>query len=404
MHPHSLAIPRGTRTCPICGHDVREVLFTQVFAVVEQATPVHGYDVAVCENCGCGYADGLPDQSAFDRYYREMSKYEYHQRAGAESPYDEKRLALIAETVAPHLPNRDVRILDVGCATGRLLANLRSHGFRKLVGLDPSPACADAARRLYDIDVRTMTLADLAATGETFDVVLMIGVLEHLRELHTAYDNLSTILTPGGLLYVEVPDATTFANWPNAPYQDFSTEHINFFGPVSLDNLMEHRGFRKVFVAQNHREQAYKTVMSNISALYQRRADWKAAQPRRDDETREGLRRYIEQCRRDDERLQSTITALAAQGRPVLVWGVGTHTTRLMATSRMAEMNIVAFIESNARYHGKTLHDRPILAPEALQGRSEPVVISSRVFQQEIADQIRKDLGCSNELICLYHV
>ncbi len=86
------------------------------------------------------------------------------------------------------------------------------------------------------------------------------------------------------------------------------------------------------------------------------------------------------------------------------MWGVGTHTTRLMATSRLGEANIVAFLESNARYHGQTLHGRPILAPEALKGRHEPVLISSRVFQQEIADQIRHDLGCSNELVLLYHV
>ncbi len=109
-------------------------------------------------------------------------------------------------------------------------------------------------------------------------------------------------------------------------------------------------------------------------------------------------------ARADDERLHAKIDALVADGRPILVWGVGTHTTRLLATSRLAEANIVAFVESNARYHGKTLHGRPILAPEALKERDEPVLISSRVFQHEIADQIRNELGCSNELILLYHV
>jgi hypothetical protein len=86
------------------------------------------------------------------------------------------------------------------------------------------------------------------------------------------------------------------------------------------------------------------------------------------------------------------------------VWGVGSHTTRLMATSRLGQANIAAFIESNARYHGKTLGGRPILAPEALRERPEPVLVSSRVFQREIAEQIRDDLGCSNPLILLYDV
>ena len=85
-------------------------------------------------------------------------------------------------------------------------------------------------------------------------------------------------------------------------------------------------------------------------------------------DTADGLERYLAQCAADDARLRAAIDAVVDGGRPILVWGVGTHTSRLMATSRLAEADIVAFIESNSRYHGKTLHGRPILAPEALQG------------------------------------
>jgi SAM-dependent methyltransferase len=380
------------------------VLFRQDFAAVESATPVTGYDVAVCGKCGCGYADGIPDQRAFDRYYREMSKYEYHQREGAESEFDQRRLELIAGIIAPHVTRRDARILDIGCATGRLLANLRERGFTRVVGLDPSPACATAAKRLYGIDVHTMTLADLGATDERFDVAILVGVLEHLCDLDEAFMHLRTILNPGGLLYVEVPDATAFADWPNAPYQDFSTEHLNFFAPISLENLMSRRGFSPVFSEQNHREQSYRTVMSNVSAVFRKEATAPVGELRFDHETVKGLERYIAQCRTDDERLHAKINALADSGRSILVWGVGTHTTRLMATSRLPHANIAAFIESNARYQGKTLDGRPIIAPEALKGRAEPVLVSSRVFQHEIAGQIRDDLKCANELILLYEV
>jgi SAM-dependent methyltransferase len=392
------------RDCPICGGAARRVYFHQSFAVVDQATPVTGYDVVVCERCGAGYADGIPDQAAFDRYYRDMSKYEYAQRAGAESEYDSRRLTLIADVIAPHLAAASVRILDVGCASGRLLANLRDRGFTSVTGLDPSPACAATAARLYGIDVRTMTLSTLAEAGERFDFVIMVGVLEHLRDLDHAFDHLRAILPLEGLLYVEVPDVATFADWPNAPYQDFSTEHINFFSPTSLDNLMLRHGFTRVFLEQNHREQSHKTVMSNISAVYRKTAASSTVEPRFDRDTAAGLERYIAGCAANDERLRASIDAVVDGKRRILVWGVGTHTSRLMATSRLAEADIVAFIESNSRYQGKTLHGRPILAPEALKDHPEPVLISSRVFQKEIADQIRTGLGCPNELIVLYDV
>jgi SAM-dependent methyltransferase len=392
------------RDCPICGSAARRVLFHQEFAAVDHATPVTGYDVVVCERCGGSYADGIPGQPAFDRYYRDMSKYEYAQRGGAESEYDRRRLALIADIIAPHLESPDVRVLDVGCASGRLLANIRDRGFAHVTGLDPSPACAAAAARLYAIDVRTMTLGEIAVTGEMFDCVIMVGVLEHLRDLDDAFDHLRALLSATGLLYVEVPDVTAFADWPNAPYQDFSTEHINFFSPISLSNLMLRHGFTRVFLEQNHRQQSYRTVMSNVSAVYRRALVSAQGEVRFDPDTASGLERYLAQSATDDERLRAAVDAVVDGGRRILVWGVGTHTSRLMATSRLAEADIVAFIESNSRYHGKTLHGRPILAPEALKDHREPVLISSRVFEKEIAEQIRHDLGCSNELILLYNV
>lgn len=371
---------------------------------MESATPVTGYDVSVCAECGCGYADGIPDQRAFDEYYRDMSKYEYHQRDGAESEFDARRLAIIAGIIAPLVPNRDARILDVGCATGRLLANLRDHGFVNVHGADPSPACAAAAKRLYDIPVHTRTLSKLGAAPDRYDVVILVGVLEHLRDLGEAFTRLRTILNPDGMLYVEVPDATAFADWSNAPYQDFSTEHINFFAPISLNNLMAVHGFVRVHVEQNHREQSWKTVMSNVSAAYRKVDSISAAPLAFDGATEVGLDRYIAACGADDKRLREKIDALATSGRPIIVWGVGTHTTRLMATSALADANIVAFVESNARYHGKSLHGHPILAPESLKSHPDAVLVSSRVFQHEIAGQIRDDLACANELILLYDV
>jgi SAM-dependent methyltransferase len=392
------------RKCAICGMLDAQTRFRQTFAPVDGVALVNGYDVVSCNCCGFVFASGIPEQSAFDRYYREMSKYEYSQRNGRESEFDARRLDTIAAGLASRLPSTSLRIVDIGCASGRFLASLRDRGFGNIVGLDPSPACAATARRLYSVPVHTMTLGELAASGESFDVVTLIGVLEHLQDLDLAFEHLTALLPVGGLLYVEVPDVTTFADWSNAPYQDFSTEHINFFGPRSLMNLMQVHGFEPVFVEQNCREQSRRTIMSNISAMFRRESTQPASPTVRDQESVVGLQRYLTRCAVEDLLLKSRIDQLVIANRPILVWGVGTHTTRLLATSRLAEVEIVAYIESNARYHGLTLNGRPILEPTSLKQRAEPVLISSRVFQDEIVDQIRSDLRCANELILLYDV
>ncbi len=167
-----------------------------------------------------------------------------------------------------------------------------------------------------------MTLAELGEGEEKFDVAILVGVLEHLRDLDEAFAHLRAILNPGGLLYVEeYQDATAFADWPNAPYQDFSTEHINFFAPVSLEHLMLRRGFSRVFLEQNHREQSYRTVMSNVSAVFRRQDVVPDQVDLFDADTEPGLTRYIEQCRRDDERLREKIDVLVETGQPLARMG-----------------------------------------------------------------------------------
>ena len=166
---------------------------------------------------------------------------------------------------------------------------------------------------------------------------------------------------------------------------------------------MGRHGFETRFSEQNAREQSYRTTMSNVSAVFQKQ-EAPAFALTFDHGTATGLRRYIDSCRAVEERLHATIAELAESARPVIVWGVGTHTGRLMRTSRLPEARIVAFVESNARYQGRALNGTPIIAPAALRVHSEPILISSRVFQHEIARQVRDDLGLENELITLYEV
>jgi hypothetical protein len=86
----------------------------------------------------------------------------------------------------------------------------------------------------------------------------------------------------------------------------------------------------------------------------------------------------------------------------VIVWGVGTHTQHLLATTRLREVAIRAFVDSNPHYQGERLDGISILPPEAVRERSEPILISSAISQEEIARQIRDGLKCVNELIRLY--
>lgn len=230
---------------------------------------------------------------------------------------------------------------------------------------------------------------------------MLVGVLEHVRDLGSALAALRTVLVDGGLLYVEVPDATRFADHCNAPFQDFSTEHINFFSPPSLDQVMQSHGFSRVFSEQNSRQQNYRTSMSNISALF-RKIESDPFTFCKDAATEQGLRKYISQSRNAEEQVRLAIEQIVAQREPMIVWGVGTHTLHMLEAGLLPLSNIVAFVDSNPKYQGALVKDIEVLAPADLKTRREPILISSRVFQQEIETQIRGELGLTNEVIKLY--
>lgn len=378
------------------------MVYEQRFATVDAGALLDGYDVVVCTRCGMVYADGIPEQDAFDRYYAEMSKYEYADRAGRESPYDLARFAAMADACAPHIALHGARVLDIGCATGGLLAAFRERGATLVHGLDPSAACARAAAQLYGIDVAVGALGALPPLPAPFDVVSLVGVVEHVRDVRPALDRVRALLTPQGSVFVEVPDAEGFADWTGPPFQEFSVEHVNFLTVASTTRLFAACGFVPVFCKRTAREWAPASVAPVVYGLF-RHAD-AAALPGFDATGRTGVERYVAKGRADERHVAGKLAAQLGPGERLAVWGAGTHTQRLIAAGILDPARIALIADSNAHYQGRTLRGVPIVPPAALAGRAEPILISSRTYQREMVEQVRDALHLPNRLITLYDV
>ena len=112
---------------------------------------------------------------------------------------------------------RDVRILDLGCAMGHLILQLRQAGFQRVTGLDASPEMVEAARGLTGGDI---LLGDAAACGDLveaggFDVVIISDLVHHIEDesgWDRMLDGCRTALGPGGLLVIREPWPTPVLN------------------------------------------------------------------------------------------------------------------------------------------------------------------------------------------------
>lgn len=97
------------------------------------------------------------------------------------------------------------RVLDIGISSGSNLMLLRNLGFREIVGLERNRQAIAACRhRGYGRLVCGDALA-VPFPSETFELVLLTDVLEHLDDDRAGYLEAWRVLKPGGSLIVTVP-------------------------------------------------------------------------------------------------------------------------------------------------------------------------------------------------------
>lgn len=134
----------------------------------------------------------------------------------ARQPRAEAFARQILETTAPYRtsPPEVLHALDIGCGLGGTAAAL-ARRCRRVVGLEPSRALAERARalaqtqRLDNLEIREQSLYELEER-ETYDLVILDNVLEHLPDQPRALAIATRALRPGGTLYLLVPNRL----WP----------------------------------------------------------------------------------------------------------------------------------------------------------------------------------------------
>lgn len=153
--------------------------------------------------------------------------------------------------VEQHLPDDGV-VLDVGCASGGLLAALGERAGRR-EGIEVDHAAAARAEQFADA-VHVGSIEDLDLPADTFDVVVLGDVLEHLVDPAAALARIRPLLRAGGCVVVSLPNVGHWSvrwgllrgRWEYRPTGILDDTHLRFFTWESGSQLLTSSGYSLV--------------------------------------------------------------------------------------------------------------------------------------------------------------
>lgn len=132
------------------------------------------------------------------------------------------RLRFIRDQVCAHfkkisknpsrMPFKGLRFLDVGCGGGLLTEPLQRMG-AEVVGIDATApnidvAQAHAIEQGLSIFYQATTVENFQDTGNGFDVVIALEIVEHVRDPFSFIQSCTTLLRPGGMILLSTLNRT----------------------------------------------------------------------------------------------------------------------------------------------------------------------------------------------------
>ncbi len=147
------------------------------------------------------------------------------------------------ENIVPTVPE-PLSILDVGCATGRLLAFFKEKGWQT-AGAELCRASAEYGNRKRNVNIRPESLENACFPDNSFSVVHASHLIEHVFDPERFASEVFRVLKPSGVFICVTPAIDGFqAKLFGQKWRSLIEDHVTLFGRKTLNRLLVNAGFR----------------------------------------------------------------------------------------------------------------------------------------------------------------
>ena len=237
--------PKHTVTCPVCGSENSELyLKTKDYFLTGEE-----FDLFQCKSCSFIFTYPVPPPDQIFTYYdspeyvsHEIKKSSFFDRVYALA---RKRNIRYKYGVVSRFKSSG-KILDVGCGTGELLKYFKDKGWQTS-GIEPVEKARSFAINEYSLDVFDEKQLHLFDT-QTFDVITLWHVLEHVYDLNGRIEELKRLLKSDGVLIIAVPNINSYdASFYGKHWGALDVpRHLYHFNQETMSALLEKHALRVI--------------------------------------------------------------------------------------------------------------------------------------------------------------
>lgn len=216
---------------------------------VRSAETVEGFSTSVCNACTHWFVTQVPEEATLDAAYSE--DYYTNNNADGHGYRDylvkaDQRMAAFKsrlDSIERFQPSRG-KILDYGCAIGLFVKVAASQGW-EAKGYERSSWAVDYGRNVLHLDIELGHGDRDPYPPQSFDVVTLWDVMEHVDAPRKVMGLVSNWLKPGGLLALNTLNSSSLgARLAGGRWRHLlPPHHLQFFTRRSLLNLLESHGF-----------------------------------------------------------------------------------------------------------------------------------------------------------------
>jgi len=252
---------KNIEKCPVCGGESQK----EFIEAEDHNVSNDLFKIVECVACSFRFTNPIPTEDTIGDYYKSEN---YVSHSGTKKGFVNRVYHIVRSRAIKQKENlaakysKEKVILDIGCGTGDFLGYCKSQNWKTL-GLEP-----DQSARKMAIEKNAIEAKDLGHLYEvesnTFDVISMWHVLEHVYNLNKDIEQYKKILKKEGVLIVAVPNCSSKdAEHYKSSWAAYDLPiHLYHFRPDNMKQLFSKHGMEVVEILPMKFDSYYISMIS----------------------------------------------------------------------------------------------------------------------------------------------